>query len=89
MPIYKRGDRMVPENYRGISLLCSAYKLYAELVRNKLEKEVQEKGILTERQPGFRKGRSTIDNIFILDHIVQEGETKKERSEECMLFSWI
>lgn len=68
---------MVPGNYRGISLLCSAYNLYAELVRNKLEKEVEEKGILTERQPGFRKGRSTIDNIFILDHIVQRGRNKK------------
>lgn len=77
MPIYKRGDRMVPGNYTGISLLCSAYKLYAELVRNKLEKEVEEKGILIERQPGFRKGRSTIDNIFILDHIVQRGRNKK------------
>lgn len=70
------------ENYRGISLLCSAYKVYAEILRKKLEKEVEEKGLLPESQAGFRKGRSTMDNIFIFNHIVQrEREKGKEEGK--------
>jgi len=34
VPLYKRGEREEVGNYRGISLLCSAYKIYAEILRN-------------------------------------------------------
>lgn len=36
--LYKRGDKEITSNYRGIFLLCSAYKIYAEVVRNRIEK---------------------------------------------------
>lgn len=42
MPLYKRGDTEKAGNYR-ISLLCTAYKIYAEVIRNRIEKEVEEK----------------------------------------------
>lgn len=42
MPLYKRGDTEKAENYR-ISLLCTTYKIYAEMIRNRIEKEVEEK----------------------------------------------
>lgn len=79
MPLHKRGDKEKLENYRGITLLCTAYKIYAEILRKRLEKEIELKGMLPEGQAGFRKGRSTIDNIFILNHLIQRG--KKERRE--------
>lgn len=59
-------------NYRDISLLSSAYKLYTEFIRKRLEDEVEKIGILPEGQAGFRKGRSTVGNIFILNHVVQQ-----------------
>ncbi|XP_018372884.1 PREDICTED: uncharacterized protein LOC108767472 [Trachymyrmex cornetzi] len=43
VPIYKRGDKEKATNYRGITLLCTAYKLYAEILKNRLEKETEEK----------------------------------------------
>lgn len=30
-PLYKREDKKCTNNYRGISFLCSAYELYAEV----------------------------------------------------------
>jgi len=80
VPLYKKGDTEKTENYRGISLLGTAYKMYAEILRKKLEVIVGSKGLLPENQAGFRKGRSTMDNIFILNHIVQR-EKVKERGE--------
>lgn len=35
VPLYKRGDQEEMGNYRGISLLCAPYKIYAEIIRDK------------------------------------------------------
>jgi len=77
VPIYKRGDPNRTGNYRGISLMCTAYKVYTELIRRRLEVQIEGRNCLPETQAGFRKGKSTMDNIFILTHLVQ-----KEKSEE-------
>lgn len=80
MPVYKKGDPETEENYRGISLLCMAYKIYAEVLKNILEREITRKMLMPESQSGFRKGRGTMDNVFVLNHLVQRakrGEKKK------------
>lgn len=48
VPLYKRGDTESVKNYRGVSLLCSAYKIYTEVIRNRMENEVEKKGMLPE-----------------------------------------
>lgn len=59
-PIYKKRDPDRIENYR---LLCTAYKLYADALTERLRAEVEEKSALSETQAGFRRKRRTIDNI--------------------------
>lgn len=62
--LYKREDQEEVGNYRRILLLCIAYKVYAEILRTRLEKAVEEKNLIPESQTGFRKGKSAIDNIL-------------------------
>lgn len=73
VPLRKRGEL----GKTGISLLCSAYKVYAGILRNRLEREVEGKGMLAESQTEFRKGKSTLDNVFVLNHITQREKKKK------------
>jgi hypothetical protein len=51
------------KNYRTITLLNVAYKIFPPIICNKLS-EIME-GKLGEYQMGFRPNRSTIDNIYI------------------------
>ena len=62
-PIFKKGEKGRIENYRGITLLNSAYKVYAMVLTERLRKKIENKEILPESKVGFRRGRSTMDNI--------------------------
>jgi hypothetical protein len=63
-PIYKKGERTVCSNYRPITLLNIAYKIFAIVLNNRLSRIVESK--LNDVQAGFRPNRSTTDNIFIV-----------------------
>lgn len=77
MPIHKKGSKERVENYRGITLTCSSYKVFADVLNKKIVKEIEEKGGWGETQAGFRKGRGCADNIFTLRHAVDENLTRK------------
>ena len=59
--IYKKGDWTDYGNYRGISLLSIAGKIFARVLLNRLSTH-----ITPETQRGFRGNRSTVDMIFCL-----------------------
>ena len=69
-PIFKKGDDRAVENYRGVTLLNTEYKLYAMVLGERL-KVIAER-ILPDSQAGFRKGKSAMDNIYILNRIVEQ-----------------
>ena len=66
VPLYKKGYPLDPANYRGIAIGNVIYKILAMVVNKRLLNEVEEKEILPDTQNGFRRERSTVDNIAIL-----------------------
>ena len=60
----QKGDRAECGNSRGISLLSVASKVLAKIMLTRLLEHVVDL-ILPESQCGFRRGRSTIDMIFV------------------------
>jgi len=61
-PLYKKGEKSKCYNYRGISLLDTAYKILATVINNRLTTYTED--LLSEEQNGFRRNWSTTDNIF-------------------------
>jgi hypothetical protein len=57
VPIYKQGDKTDCNNYRGISLLSTAYKILSNILLARLTPYVNE--IIGDHQCGFRRNRST------------------------------
>ena len=76
-PIHKSGDKNKPENYRGISLQPILSKIFASILSKRLNSWCEANNVIGEEQAGFRRSRSTIDNIFCLQTIVQKYLRKK------------
>ena len=72
-PIWKKGDPTIPANYRGIAIGNAIYKLLATLVNERLKNYVEANNILSDTQSGFRKNRSTVDNIYVLDQCIRNA----------------
>ena len=60
----QKGDRAECGNSRGISILSEEGKVLAKITLTRLLEHVADL-VLPESQCGFRRGRSTIDMIFV------------------------
>ena len=63
--IYKKGDRTECGNYRGISLLSAAGKIFARILLNRLSSHITPE-VMPETHCGFRSNQSTVYMIFCL-----------------------
>jgi ribonuclease HI len=79
IPILKKGkDPKFAVNYRPISLTNCACKLLERMVNKRLVWTLENKRILNKNQSGFRRKRSTLDNLAFLEHEICEGFSKRE-----------
>jgi len=81
-PVYKEGDRLNCNNYRPITLLNTAYKIFAVLLNKRLIENVENE--LEDNQMGFRPNRSTVDNIFVVGQIFEKSH--KHTIDLCNIF---
>ena len=77
VPIHKKGDKTDCNNYRGISLLPTTYKIFSHILLSRLIPYAKE--IIVDYQCGFRRNRPTTDHIFCIRQVL---EKKWEYNEE-------
>lgn len=72
-PIYKKGDKNLPVNYRPISLITSLAKIFEKVIKQRLENYLDKYKLLSDKQFGFRSGKSTNDAIsHLLKNVYQK-----------------
>ena len=71
-PIYKKGDKLDPANYRAISLLSIPGKVFCKILLDRMKQKAEE--ALSESQFGFRPGRGTVDAIFIVRQLIEKAK---------------
>ncbi|XP_045105469.1 uncharacterized protein LOC123500981 [Portunus trituberculatus] len=65
-PVHKKRSRAEPGNYRPISLLSVVSKIFERIIGEQINKYLEENHLLSPKQFGFRKGRSTSDLLLLL-----------------------
>ena len=76
IPLPKKGNLRLCQNYRTISLISHTSKIMLRVVLNRLKKEAEEH--LADEQAGFRAGRSTVEQIFNC-RIIMEKHLQHQR----------
>ena len=77
IPIPKKGDTKKCSNYRTLSLIPHPSKILLRIILNRLIPQAEQ--ILAEEQAGFRKSRSTIEQI-LNSRIIMEKHIEIEKN---------
>jgi hypothetical protein len=78
--IYKDGPKEDPGNYRGISLLCHVGKYFSTTLSKRLYHTLENSNSISDEQGGFRLGRSTVDQAYILHECLMRRKHAKKSS---------
>ena len=67
-PIFKKGDKTDPGNYRPVSLTSIVCKMFESFLRDVLYDHLVKHSLLSNHQFGFCKGRSCISQLLVVIH---------------------
>ena len=81
--IFKKGDCTICGNYRGISLLSNAGKMFSRILPNRLLTTSEK--ILPESQWSFRASRRTIGMILCARQLQEKIENNRNIFSSCFM----
>nr|VZI31962.1 unnamed protein product [Spirometra erinaceieuropaei] len=83
VPILKKGDKTRCENYRGISLIDDAAKIFAVVLLRRFQ--AMRDSRTRPNQAGFRAGRGCADQIFTLRRILEFRHSYQQPTAVCFI----
>jgi sorting nexin-29 len=79
VPVPKpKADHSSCDGFRGIAVGPALGKIYSMLLLQRMDAWAEKQGLRAAGQAGFRAGRSTVDNIFVLKHIICKYKAEKK-----------
>ncbi len=85
VPIFKKGDKEQPTNYRGISITSCLGKLFSRLLSTRLINYLELNNTMSCFQGGFQKNKRTSDHIFVLKCIIEQSKANKQPLFACFV----
>ena len=83
-PIYKKGDKTDPANYRPVSLTSHVMKTFERVFRKNLVGYLEDTNLLSDNQHGFRKKRSCMTQL--LSHVEKIYESLNRNEEVDVIY---
>ena len=78
VPLFKKDDREIMDNYRPVSLLCALSKVFERAAYNQLYNYFKEHELFYKNQYGFRDQHSTeLASLELIDRIYSDLNEKK------------
>ncbi|KAK3092025.1 hypothetical protein FSP39_024520 [Pinctada imbricata] len=86
-PLFKKGDRSNPSNYRPVSLTSVCSKTLEHIVHHQVIQHLEHHNILTDFQHGFRKRRSTETQLILtIDDLAKSIDVNEQ--VDCILLDF-
>ena len=76
-PIFKKGARTLPQNYRPVSLLSVISKLFEKLIRSEMSSHLTAQKLISKDQHGFIERKSCMTNLIETLDIVSEALSRR------------
>jgi retron-type reverse transcriptase len=78
VPIYKKGQKSEPGNYRPVSLTSVPCKILESMLKDYIMEHLTNENLINDSQHGFMPGRSCASNLTIfLDALTKEIDNGK------------
>ena len=73
VPVHKKGDKQMLKNYRPISLLPTAGKVFERLLYDRMLEFFIENNLISKNQSGFRPVDSCINQFLSITHEIYQS----------------
>ena len=73
VPVHKKGDKQILKNYRPISLLPIAGKIFERLLYDRMFEFFIANNLISKNQSGFRPGDSCINQLLSITHEIYQS----------------
>ena len=78
IPIFKKGDKTIADNYRPISILPAISKVFERIIFKHVYNYIHQNNLLTKHQSGFKPKDSTVNQLSYLYHTFSEALDNKK-----------
>ena len=85
VPLFKKGDRSTPSNYRPVSLTCICSKLLEHIVYSHIHAHLTKYNVLCDQQHGFRQRRSCETQLLLTVNDFTENLNKNDQTDVILL----
>jgi hypothetical protein len=85
-PIFKKGTKGDPGNYRPVSLTSVPCKLLESIIKDKIMEHLLENNLIKDSQHGFMPGKSCATNLVEFMDVVSKA---KDDGEAVTSSTWI
>ena len=85
VPIFKKGERHNPSNYRPVSITCICSKLLEHIIYSHISLHLKKYDILCEEQHGFRTNRSCETQLISTVNDIAENLDARKQTDVILL----
>ena len=85
VPIFKKGNKNDPNDYRGITLINTMQKLLSKILAHRLQNMCSEFNLLIKEQAGFIKSEECVSEATALLECCQRRKIRNKETILCFL----
>ena len=85
VPIFKKGSKSCPSNYRPVSLTSICCKILEHIIYSSIWHHLEDHNIICDKQHGFRSGHSCETQLLMTIHYLAQNLNNQKQTDVILL----